>query len=171
MGQTALSRWWQHFRLDTEDVPKLLGAGTLARVEAQVAASEKLHSGEIRVCVEASLPMDLLRRGVRSRERAIELFSSLRVWDTEANNGVLIYVLLADHAIEVLADRGLSARVPATQWAALVATMRDEFRKGAFEAGLTQAVTTVGHVLHEHFPVADEATANPNELPNAPWVL
>ncbi len=170
MGQTGFSRWWQHFKLDTDDVPKLLGAGTLARVEAQVAASEALHSGEIRVCVEASLPGELLRRGMCPRERAIELFGSLRVWDTEANNGVLIYVLLADHAIEVLADRGLSSRVPEAQWAALVASMRDDFRRGAFEAGLTQAVAKVGHLLHEHFPVG-QAAANPNELPNAPWVL
>lgn len=170
MAQTHLSRWWQHFKLDTRDVPKLLGAQTLSHVEAQVAASEQLHSGEIRVCVEASLPSDVLWRGVRPRARAIELFSNLRVWDTEANNGVLIYVLLADHAIEVVADRGLSARVPEDQWKALVATMRDEFRRGAYEAGLTQAVATVGRLLHEHFPVCATAP-NPDELPNAPWVL
>ena len=91
----------------------MLGKDALARIEARVAASEKRHSGEIRVVVEAGLPFSYLRRGATPRERAVALFGKLGVWDTERNNGVLIYLLLAEHAIEIVADRGLNRAVAA----------------------------------------------------------
>ena len=97
---------------------RLLGAGALERVQARVAASETGHSGEIRVCVEAGLPWSYLRRNATPRERAISMFGKLRVWDTEYNNGVLIYLLVAEHAIEIVADRGLARRVDAAAWQA-----------------------------------------------------
>ena len=100
-----------------------------------------------------------------ARDRAVTLFGKLRVWDTEHNNGVLIYVLLADRAIEVVADRGLMRHVDATQWQALVQRMRDAFRAGHIEQGLVQAVDTIGALLAQHFPLAD-GSANPNELPD-----
>lgn len=170
MANKGFGRWWRHFWLDTRDVPRLLGSGALERIEAQVVASESRHSGEIRVCVEASLPNDQVLRGIGPRARAVDLFASLRVWDTEANNGVLIYLLLADHSIEVVADRGLNAHVPETEWAELVSQMRAAFQRGAFEAGLSHAVATVDSLLCRHFPVT-AATDNPDELPNAPVVL
>jgi uncharacterized membrane protein len=93
------------------------------------------------------------------------MFGKLRVWDTEANNGVLIYLLLAEHAIEIVADRGLTRHVPAAQWQALVAQMREAFRAGRFEQGLADTVDAVDRLLAQHFPLA-EGQANPNELPD-----
>ena len=126
---------------DETDSARALNEAALARLEAQVAASESRHSGEIRMCVEAGLPLSYLWRGLRAREaRAVTMFGKLRVWDTEHNNGVLIYLLLAEHAIEIVADRGLTRHVPQAQWDGMVAGMRDAFRAGQFEAGLQQAI-------------------------------
>jgi uncharacterized membrane protein len=134
-----------------------------------VATSERHHSGEIRVCVEAGLPLSYLWRGASARERAITMFGKLRVWDTEHNNGVLIYLLLAEHAIEIVADRGLNAHVSHAEWARVVSGMRDAFRAGRYEEGLNAAIDAVDAVLARHFAV-DAAAANPNELPDAPHV-
>jgi uncharacterized membrane protein len=135
-----------------------------------VGASERRHSGEIRICVEAGLPMSYLWRDARPRERAITLFGKLRVWDTEDNNGVLIYLLLAEHAIEIVADRGIDSRVSDVQWAEMAQRMGAAFREGRFEDGLTQALEEVSALLVEHFPLA-EGEADRNELPDAPVVL
>jgi uncharacterized membrane protein len=135
-----------------------------------VGASERRHSGEIRICVEAGLPMSYLWRDARPRERAITLFGKLRVWDTEDNNGVLIYLLLAEHAIEIVADRGIDARVSDDQWAAMAQRMGAAFRERRFEDGLTQALEEVSALLVEHFPLA-EGQADRNELPDKPVVL
>jgi uncharacterized membrane protein len=130
-----------------------------------VAASERRHSGEIRLCVEAGLPLSYLWRGATARQRAVTMFGKLRVWDTEHNNGVLIYLLLAEHAIEIVADRGLTHREPQATWDSLVGQMRESFRAGQFEAGLAQAIDAVDRLLHRHFALA-EGQANPNELPD-----
>ena len=164
------NRWLRllkHRRFDERDVQRVLGAGALQRIEARVAASERGHSGEIRVCVEAGLPLSYLRRDATPRERALAMFGKLRVWDTEYNNGVLIYLLLAEHAIEVVADRGLTRHVSAAQWQRITATMQATFKSGEFEAGLNQAVNAVDALLREHFALA-VGEANPNELLDAP---
>ena len=114
------------------------------------------------------MPWSYIRRGAPARERAITMFGKLRVWDTADNNGVLIYLLLAEHAIEIVADRGLNAHVSTEQWRDIVATMRDAFRAGRFEDGLNAAIDAVDELLARHFP-AQADTHNPNELPNAPW--
>jgi uncharacterized membrane protein len=163
-----MNRWLRILRhrwLDETDAARALGPQALQRLEDRVAASEKRHSGEIRLCVEAGLPLSYLWRGATPRQRAITLFGKLRVWDTEHNNGVLIYLLLAEHAIEVVADRGLARRVPPETWQQLVAGMREAFRAGHFEAGLAQAVERVDALLVAHFPLAT-GQANPNELPD-----
>lgn len=160
-----LLRILKHRWLDETDTARALDEAALARLEAQVAGSERQHSGEIRLCVEASLPLGYLWRSATPRERAVTMFGKLRVWDTEANNGVLIYLLLAEHAIEIVADRGLTQRVPQAEWNALVAAMRERFRAGQFEAGLAGAITTVDTLLRQHFPLAAGAH-NPNELPD-----
>ncbi|HYF44445.1 MAG TPA: TPM domain-containing protein, partial [Ramlibacter sp.] len=116
---------------------------------------------------EAGLPMSYLWRDATPRERAISVFGKLRVWDTEQNNGVLIYLLLAEHAIEVVADRGLARRVDPDTWQAIVQHMGAAFRAGRFEDGLTQALEEVSALLVQHFPAAAGA-ANANELPDAP---
>ena len=161
-----LLRILKHRWLDKGDARRALGPGALARIEERVKASERHHSGEIRVCVEAGLPLSYLWRNAGARERAVTLFGKLRVWDTAYNNGVLIYLLLADHAIEIVADRGLNERVSAAQWQALLAGMSAQFKARHFEAGLMAAVEAVDALLAQHFPLAPGAD-NPNELPDA----
>jgi uncharacterized membrane protein len=164
------ARILKHRWLDESDVRRALDEAALKRIEARVSASERRHSGEIRVCVEAGLPWSYLWKNLTARDRAITMFGKLRVWDTAANNGVLIYLLLAEHAIEIVADRGLNDRVSREQWQAIVAGMREAFRAGRFEDGLNAAVDAVDALLAQHFP-ADGGAANPNELPNRPFVL
>ena len=165
-----LTRILKHRLLDEGDARRAIGPDVVERLRARVAASERHHSGEIRICVEAGLPLSYLWRDAPARERAIMLFGKLRVWDTEHNNGVLIYLLLAEHAIEIVADRGIDARVDDAQWAALAQRMGAAFREQRFEDGLTQALEEVSALLVAHFPMA-EGQADRNELPDAPVVL
>jgi uncharacterized membrane protein len=168
----AMNRWrriLRHRWLDETDVHRALDPAALDRIQARVAASERRHSGEIRVCVEAGLPLSYLWRRASARERAVTMFGKLRVWDTEANNGVLIYLLLAEHAIEIVADRGVARHVAPGHWHGIVQAMRTRFRAGEFEPGLLQAVEAVEALLCAHFPSAAQAP-NPNELPDRPHV-
>ena len=164
-----LTRIVKHRWMDESDVRRALDEAALQRIEQRVAASEKRHSGEIRVCVEAGLPWSYLWRDATARERAVTMFGKLRVWDTEANNGVLIYLLLAERCIEIVADRGLARCVDAAQWQKVLDGMRAAFHEGRFEDGLNQAVDAVDALLAQHFPAAPGAH-NPNELPDRPWV-
>jgi uncharacterized membrane protein len=165
-----ISRILKHRWHDETDTQRALGPAALGRIEQRIAASETLHGGEIRVCVEAGLPLSYLWRDATPRERAIAMFGKLRVWDTEANNGVLIYLLLAEHAIEIVADRGVARHVPADFWQQIVSGLREEFRAGRFEAGLMRAIDSIEVLLVEHHAHAGDA-ANPNELPNRPHVI
>ena len=142
----------------------------MARLEQRVRESERHHSGEIRVCIEAGLPLSYLWRNAAPRERAIALFGKLRVWDTEHNNGVLIYLLLADHAVEIVDDRGLDRHVPDVEWQRIVDAMAAEFKAGRFEQGLNIAIDAVDALLVRHFPLAP-GEINPDELPNRPHVI
>ena len=157
----------KHRWTDERDLARALDAATLARIEARVAASERRHSGEIRVCAEAGLPLSYLWRGATARERAVTMFGKLRVWDTEQNNGVLIYLLLAEHRIEIVADRGLHRHVSPSQWREVMERMRSAFRTGQFEAGLNDAIDAVDALLVQHFPLAP-GEHNPNELSDTP---
>ena len=165
-----LLRLLQHRRLDETDARRALDDAAMARLQARVAASERRHSGEIRICVEAGLPMSYLWRHAPPRERAVTLFGKLRVWDTAHNNGVLIYLLLAEHAIEIVADRGINARVDDAEWAAMAQRMGAAFREGRFEDGLTQALEEISALLVQHFPLG-ENEIDVNELPDEPVVL
>jgi uncharacterized membrane protein len=160
-----LTRLLRHRWLDETDSRRALDDAALARLRERVAQSEGRHSGEIRLCVEAGLPLSYLWRDATARERAVTMFGKLRVWDTEHNNGVLIYLLLADHMIEIVADRGVARAVPQAHWQAVVEGMRQAFRQGRFEEGLAQAIDAVDAVLAQHFPLAP-GQANPNELPD-----
>jgi uncharacterized membrane protein len=155
----------KHRLVDDTDTRRALDSAALERLAQRVRQSEARHSGEIRLSVEAGLPLSYLWQGLGARDRAVTLFGKLRVWDTEANNGVLIYLLLAEHAIEIVADRGLARHVPPAHWQAVVAGMREAFRAGQFEAGLMQAIDAVEALLLQHFPLAD-GERNPNELPD-----
>jgi uncharacterized membrane protein len=163
-------RFLTHCWVDAGDAHKALGAGSLERLQERVRQSELGHTGEIRLCVEAGLPLGDLWRGVRARERALALFGTLRVWDTEHNNGVLIYLLLADHAIEIVADRGMTRHVPPGQWQGIVQGLGEAFRTGRHEQGLNAAVDAISALLARHFPAASGAQ-NPNELPDEPVVM
>jgi uncharacterized membrane protein len=167
---SRIARLWRHRWVDEADVRRALPPELLERLAQRVAASEKRHSGEVRICVEAGLPMSYLWRGAAARERAIMLFGKLRVWDTEHNNGVLIYLLLAEHAIEIVADRGIARHASADEWTAMTRRMSAAFQEGRFEDGLTQALEEVSALLVAHFPLA-EGAADRNELPDAPVVL
>ncbi|HEX2547461.1 MAG TPA: TPM domain-containing protein [Ramlibacter sp.] len=162
-----LQRILRHRWLDDDDTRRAVPPELGRRLAERVAASERRHSGEVRIYVEASLPLSYLWRDAKPRERAIAMFGKLGVWDTEQNNGVLIYLLLAEHAIEVVADRGLSRHVPPQQWQEIVQHMSAAFRAGRYEEGLTQAVDEVTALLVTHFPLAVGA-ANANELPDEP---
>ena len=140
----------------------------LDRLGERVAAAELAHTGQIRVVAEAGLPWSYLRRNASARERALSLFGKYRVWDTEHNNGVLIYLLMAEHAIEIVADRGLARHVPVAEWQAVVAQMSAEFRQSQYEAGLLLAVDAVSAQLARHFPRLPGSPAMPNELPDRP---
>jgi len=164
-----MHRWLRILRhrwFDEGHAQRALGDAAVHRLRERVAASERTHSGEIRLCVEAGLPLADLWRGVSPRERALALFGQLRVWDTENNNGVLIYLLLAERRVEIVADRGLSRRVDAAQWQTIAHGMGSAFRESRFEDGLKAAVDAVSASLRQHFPLGD-GEANPNELPDA----
>ncbi len=137
-------------------------------IEIAVAASEKKHDGELRFAVEAGLHPLPLWRGQTARQRAQEVFAALHVWDTAHNSGVLIYVQLADRRIEIVADRGISARVAQKTWDAICARMETEFKAGRFEEGALAAIGEITALLVQHFPPGAD---NPNELPDRPVIL
>ncbi len=162
-----LKRILRHLWLDESGARRALPSTLLDRLQRRVAASERRHSGEIRICVEAGLPMSYLWRNASAHERAVTLFGKLRVWDTEHNNGVLIYLLLADRAIELVADRGLNQRVSEAEWAAMVKRLGANLAGGLHEDGLTQALEEVSAVLVTHFPLAPGESRR-NELGDTP---
>jgi len=140
----------------------------LERIGEAVRASERTHTGELRFAVEAGLDMRALLRGLTPRARAEEVFSRLRVWDTEHNSGVLIYVQLVDRRIEIVSDRGISSRVPQSEWDAICRGMESAFRERRFEKGALDAIDRVTRLLAKHFPPQGE---NRDELPDKPVVL
>ena len=139
----------------------------LQRIAAAVAASEARHSGEVCFAVESALPLRALLAGEDARLRAQAAFARLRAWDTEANNGVLLYLLLADHRIEIVADRGLAGRVSAAQWRGVCLLMEERLRAGDAEAAAVQGIAAVSALLEMHFPRAP-GSADANELPDLP---
>jgi hypothetical protein len=140
----------------------------LARVEAAIRRSESAHGGELRFAVEAGLDFLPLVKGLTPRQRALEVFSRLGVWDTEHNSGVLIYLQLVDRDIEIVADRGINAKVDQAQWEAICRRMEDAFRGGRFEQGVLDGVGEITALLVRHFPARGD---NPDELPDLPVVL
>jgi uncharacterized membrane protein len=162
-----LKRILRHRWLDEADTRRAIPPDLVERLARRVAASERRHTGEVVIFVEAGMPLSYLWRDAKPRECALAMFGKLRVWDTEQNNGVLVYLLLAEHAIEIVADRGLNRHVPNEEWQAIVQRMGSAFHEGRFEQGLTQALEEVSALLVQHFPAAPDAT-NTNELPDAP---
>ena len=147
---------------------RLFGNEGLARIEAAIAEGERRHRGQVRFAVEASLPLTRVLKHVTPRERAMEVFALSRTWDTEENCGVLVYLLLADRDVEIVADRGIHHRVGDATWQAVCRKMEAAFRKGRFVDGAEAGVREIGRVLAEHFPRQGDVT---NELPDKPLVL
>jgi len=147
--------WW---------LKKVFKPETLARIEAAIVESETRHHGEIRFVVEATRDLMPLLRGESARDRALEVFGRERVWDTEASNGVLIYLLLAERDVEVVADRGFTGMVEQAEWEAICREMEACFRTGRFEEGALAGVRRLDELLARHFP---SSGGNPNELENS----
>jgi uncharacterized membrane protein len=140
----------------------------LKRIEKAIQLSEQAHAGEIRFVVEACLhPIEILCKKTPKR-RALELFSRFNIWDTAQNNGVLIYLLLADRDVEILADRGIHQHVGNDGWDTICHAMELEFRRGNFEAGVLQGLGEISHMLQKHYPAGSDKS---NELPNKPIIL
>lgn len=164
-----LARWCRHGFFGRWHRDHSFPADTLAAITAAIRQCESRHPGEIRFAVEAALPLSAIWRGQTPRERAIEVFAREHVWDTAHNNGVLIYVLLAEHDVEIIADRGVgNARVPAGEWEHCCRIMETHFRTGAFRAGAIAGVEAVADVLGRFPPTLPDAG---NELPDQPILL
>jgi uncharacterized membrane protein len=138
----------------------------LDNIERTIAETEQTHAGQIRFAVEAALDIKPLFAGQTARERAIEVFSKLRVWDTEHNNGVLIYLLLADRDVEIVADRGIHVKLGPAVWEAICRKMETAFRQGDFEQGVIAGIRSVGAHLAQHYP--QSGFDKINELPDRP---
>jgi uncharacterized membrane protein len=147
---------------------RLFPSSTLAAIENVIREGEKRHSGEVVFAIETALDAMQLWRNLSARQRAIEVFSQLRVWDTEQNSGVLIYLLLANHDVEIVADRGAAMRIRHEKWEEVCRAMEAEFRAGRFEAGALTGIRKVNDLLAAHFP---SPTADRNELPDKPVLL
>jgi uncharacterized membrane protein len=166
---TNWSRLWKHLNTGTRAVRRALPQPALDAITAAVRDCESRHPGEIRFAVEHALPFGELWRGVTPRQRAQEVFAQLRVWDTEHNNGVLIYVLLADRGVEIVADRGVGdAHVAPAEWQACCRVMEEQFRAGRFREGAVAGIEAVADVLRRHPPARADAG---NELPDEPTLL
>jgi uncharacterized membrane protein len=150
-------------------VRRYFPAATLQKIETAIAHSESRHTGEICFAVEAALSPAALMRAQTARERAVEVFSELRIWDTEHNNGILLYLLLADHDIEIVADRGLNHPANAQRWQEICRQMEQAFQRNEFETGVLDGLEQLTRLLIEQFP--NDAGERDNELSNRPVVL
>jgi len=162
----AISRWFRH--MFAPSAGRHFPAASLSRIGEAVAAGERLHAGEVVFAVEADLPWAALAAGTDARGRAHEVFARLRVWDTEANNGVLLYLLLADHAIEIVADRGLHGRISDAQWQEVCATVQAALARGEHEDAVVAGIGRISALLATHFPASGEGR---DELPDKPVLL
>jgi uncharacterized membrane protein len=162
----SFSRTCRHLISTGHGLRRAFNAQTLEAIEHAISETEKQHGGEIRFAIENSLDFWELWRDVPPRARAIDAFSHLRVWDTELNNGVLIYILWADHDVEIVADRGYRSKVGEQQWRAICQQMETLFAAGQPQQAAVEGVRAVGAIIAEHFPVTDR-----NELPDRPVFL
>ncbi|MDQ7988267.1 MAG: TPM domain-containing protein [Candidatus Dactylopiibacterium sp.] len=163
-----LQQIWRHLWRGEREMRRAFGAAVRERIATAVEAAERQHRGELRVLVQGGLGWRALGAVPDSRALALAHFARQGVWDTAENAGVLVYVLLAEHRVEIVADRGIAARVPQTEWDAIVARALPLFAAGDAPAGLLRLLSEVGDLLATHFPARGE---HPNELPDAPILL
>ena len=163
-----IKRIVKHLLTTRGQVKRAFPRSTLILIENAIKASETVHVGEIRFAVEAALDGGPLFKGQSARERAMDLFSQLRVWDTRHNNGLLIYLLLADRAVEIVADRGIHEKVGSQDWSKICQQMETAFRQSSYESGVVSGIEAVTRHLAQHFPAGGQ---NGNELPDRPVLL
>ncbi|CAN7253154.1 TPM domain-containing protein [Pseudoduganella sp. LjRoot289] len=158
-----MRRFLRHLFTTRAAVRRRFPPASLRAIEAAVTRSEDSHRGEIRFAIEPALEPGQLLAGMTPRERAVEVFSELRVWDTEANSGVLVYLLYADHAIEIVADRGIHACAGAAAWERIAADMEKAFAAAEYEAGVLRGIAAISDELRRHLPREDGGA---DELPD-----
>ncbi len=163
-----IKRIVKHLLMTHWQVSRVFPRNSLSAIEQAIKASETSHTGEIRFAIEGALDTKPLFQGQTARERAIELFSQQRLWDTENNNGVLIYLLLADRDVEIVADRQVHVKVGSHEWESICRTMETAFRQADFQRGVIDGIRAVTRHLDRHFPASG---ANPNELPDKPLLV
>lgn len=163
-----IKRWLQHAFTPPWRQRVLFPQATLTAIETAIAQSETTHNGELRFAVENALSPRQVWHDVSARQRALELFSNLRVWDTEDNSGVLIYLLLADKSVQIIADRGINKRVPQAKWDEIARAMQTEFSQGNFQRGSLLGIERITALLVRHFPATED---NLDELPNEPVMI
>jgi uncharacterized membrane protein len=167
-GEMNIKRTVGHLFTTHGKVNRAFPRDTLIAIEKAIKACDAEHVGEVCFAIEGALHSTALFNGQSARDRAVEVFSQLRVWDTEHNNGVLIYVLLADRDVEIVADRGVHAKVGAQEWQTICHAMEEAFRQGAYRDGAISGIQAVAQLLKRHFPVHRSTT---NELPDTPAIL
>ena len=163
-----IKRILNHLVMTHWQVKRAFPRETLIVIEQAIKASEAAHTGEIRFVVEGALDSTPLFKGQSARERAVDVFSQLRVWDTAHNNGVLIYLLLADRDVEIVADRGIHTKAGSQEWQSICLQMEAAFKQSNYESGVVSGVQAVTQHLTKHFPAAG---GDQNELPDKPMVL
>jgi uncharacterized membrane protein len=158
----------RHLLTDHWSVRRAFPPAAMRAIKDKIGEQERRHGGELRFAVEASLPLAHLWRGQNARGRAVELFGQLRIWDTEHNSGVLIYLLLADKRVEIVADRGVHGKVGDSAWGVICGEMQRSFAAGRFEQGVIFGVAAISDLLAAHYPPVEDDS---DELPNEPVVL
>lgn len=161
-------RFWRHLATDHKAVQRALPKRALEGIETSIAEGERTHRGQVCVAIEGALPPARVLKRLTPRERALEVFGLLRVWDTEENCGVLVYLLLADRSVEIVADRGIHRIVGDAAWQAICSRMEQSFASGNYADGVIHGVAEISKLLAEHFP---RVGAGRNELPDRPVVL
>ena len=167
IGQ-RIKRAWRHLTSSSGEAKRAFPETTLSAISEAITAGEQTHRGELRLIVEKGLPFDEAWDGVSNRQRALALFADYGVWDTEDNCGVLIYINLAEHKVDIVADRGIDRKIDSATWQAVCRTMTDGFRQGKYHEAALAAIEQVNGLLREHFPANG---ARPNELPDRPIML
>ncbi len=163
---STFSRYWKHFTTDKRHATQRFPAASLKAITHAVTQAESGTSGEIDICIEPALPFSYLHKTLSTHDRALMLFGKLRVWDTEHNNGLLIYVNIAEHSLDIICDRALARAVPSARWAEITRLACDELRANRYEQGLEWAVIECGRELKAHFPAATrDASHNHADAP------
>ncbi|HEY1325914.1 MAG TPA: TPM domain-containing protein [Casimicrobiaceae bacterium] len=168
MPRSRARRILDHVVTDHHSVRRVFDEAAMKAIEGSIAAGERAHRGQVCVAIEAALPPTRVLHHLSPRDRAMEVFGLLRVWDTEENCGVLLYLLLADRDVEIVADRGIHRKVGDAQWQAICSALEADFRAGRYAEGVVRAVERMSAVLAQHFP---REAASVNELPDRPTVL